>query len=75
MLYDNMGIDYQMSRLEQYQDEFALFESMCYADIREMNMIHEGVTEEELTKICVGKDNVFISSQEMNKRINDMEVK
>ena len=64
MLYDNMGIDYQMSRLEQYQDEFALFESMCYADIREMNMIHEGVTEEELT----------IFREEESKGIIEMQV-
>ena len=43
-------IDYQRSRLELYQEEFELFESMCRADIREMNMIHEDASEEEKNK-------------------------
>ena len=38
-----------MSRLDQYQEEFELFKAMCYADVREMNMIHEDASEEELT--------------------------
>ena len=70
----DIGIEHESYRLEQYQEEFELFKAMCYADIKEMNMIREEASEEELAAFreSVRKDILVMQESLLDKIKNKL---
>lgn len=60
------SIERELSRLNKFQEEFKMFTDLCHADIREMNMVHEGANEEEISAF---KES---SMKELNSKYPDL---